>query len=296
MNILPFDKQVAIVAALCEGNSIRSVERLTDVHRDTIMRLGKRVGDGCAWLHDATMQNLQVSILQLDEAWSFVGKKQRRTAAGETDKGDQYVYVALDATNKAIISYTVGKRIAENTRAFAADIYSRIINQPQITTDGLEQYVPAIEEAFGIGVNYAMLVKRYEGEPGPDAARRYSPGWVVGVSRQRVIGRPRREHISTSFVERQNLSLRMGSRRFTRLTNGFSKKLANHEAAVSLYVAHYNLCRVHEALRITLAMGLGVTDHIWTIGELVEATTDGALPQPPGRRSGPFRVIDGGRQ
>jgi IS1 family transposase len=293
MNILPFDKQVAIIAALCEGNSIRAVERLTGVHRDTVMRLGVRVGDGCARLHDAMMRDLQVSILEFDEIWAFVGKKQRR-AGDDRASGDQYTFTALDATCKAIISYRTGKRTAENTRAFVHDVRARVINRPQITSDGFEPYGVAMEEAFGIDVDYAQLVKIYKAEPARDAARRYSPGYVVGVERARMVGRPRPERVSTSYVERSNLTLRMQQRRFTRLTNGFSKKLDNHQAAVSLYVGHYNLCRVHETLRITPAMALGVADHIWTVGELIEAALEGVARGPVGRMHGRFRVIDGG--
>lgn len=166
----------------------------------------------------------------------------------------------------------------------------RVINRPQITSDSFEPYVDAVERAFGADVDYAMLVKVYKAEPAKDAAWRYSPGYVVGVDRTRKAGRPKREHISTSYVERSNLTLRMQQRRFTRLTNGFSKKLEIHCTAVSLYVAHYNLCRVHEALRMTRAMPLGVTDHIWEIGELVEAALEGYEPPP---RYRPFQVING---
>ncbi len=273
MNILPYDRQTAAIAALTEGCSILATERLTGIHRDTIMRLGVRIGEGCASLHDGKMRNLQLPLLQLDEAWSYVAKKQRQATVLETNKGDQYLHIALYVTNKAIISYLVGKRTAENTGAFAQDVHNRIINRPQITTDGLEQYVLAIDDAFGIGVDYAQLVKVYKGEPAKDAARRYSPGWVVKVRHAEITGYPDRRYISTSHVERQNLSLRMTQRRFTRLTNGFSKRLRNHKAAVALYVGHYNLCRVHETLRITPGMALGVRDHIWTIEELIEEAT-----------------------
>jgi hypothetical protein len=167
------------------------------------------------------------------------------------------------------------------------------LNRPHISSDGFEPYVEAIEAAFGYPVNYGQIIKHYKAEPGPTAARRYSPGYVVGVERRDVFGKPIR--ISTSYVERSNLTVRMQQRRFTRLTNGFSKKLDNHVAAVGLFVAHYNLCRVHEALRMTPAMALGVTDHIWTIGELIEAATEDMQPQRPGKQRGPFRVIDGGR-
>ena len=293
MNILPFDKQIMAISALTEGCSIRAVERLTDIHRDTIMRLGVRVGKGCARLHDAMMRDLQVAVIEFDEIWAFVGKKQRR-AGDDRESGDQYTFTALDATRKAIISYRTGKRTAENTRAFVQDVRERVINRPQITSDGFGPYGVAMEEAFGADVDYSQLVKVYQAEPSRDAARRYSPGYVVGVERTRIVGRPRAEHVSTSYVERSNLTLRMQQRRFTRLTSGFSKKLDNHRAAVSLYVAHYNLCRVHETLRITPAMALGIADHIWTIGELIQASLEGVAHGPVGRMRGRFRVIDGG--
>ncbi len=289
MNILPFNQQVAAISALTEGCSIRATERLTDIHRDTVMRLGVRVGEGCARLHDRMMRDLHVPILELDEVWSFVGKKERR-ARKHPEQGDQYVFTALDATSKTIIAYMVGKRDHVTTHAFVDDLAERIVNRPDITSDGFKPYRDAINVAFDHGkVDYAMLIKNYAGEPGPDAARRYSPGWVVDVRRRVVAGRPR--HQSTSYVERSNLTVRMQSRRFTRLTNGFSKKLRNHRAAVALYVAHYNLCRVHETIRMTPAMALGVADHIWTIGELVEAATN---PETVPPRHTPFTVIDGG--
>ena len=292
MNILPFDKQIAAIAALTEGCSIRATERLTGVHRDSIMRLGVRVGGGCALIHDRLMRDLQVPILEFDEVWGYVGKKQRRTESGETDKGDQYTFTALDATSKAIISYITGKRTEHNTRAFVNDVWERIINRPQITTDGFGPYIEAVAECFGDGADFAQLVKHYAAEHSVEAKRRYSPLHVVRVERLVVSGRPR--HVSTSYVERSNLTLRMQQRRFTRLTNGFSKKLRNHKAAVALFVSHYNLCRVHETIRMTPAMALGVVDHIWEIGELVEAALEGVIPEPPGERHGRFRVIDGG--
>ena len=289
MNILPFDRQVRAIAALTEGVSIRATERLTDTHRDTIMRLGVRVGEGCARLHDDMMRGLQVPILEFDEVWGYVGKQQRRVERGETDKGDTYTFVALDAINKTIIAYVTGKRNEATTRAFVNDVWERIINRPQITTDGFAPYIEAVAECFGDGADFAQLVKHYAADHSVEAKRRYSPPHVVRVDRLVVSGRPR--HVSTSYVERSNLTLRMQQRRFTRLTNGFSKKLRNHRAAVALYVAHYNLCRVHETIRMTPAMALGVADHIWTIGELIEAATG---TQPEGRRVGRFTVIKGG--
>ena len=231
----------------------------------------------------------------MTEIWAFVGKKQRR-AGHDQDFGDQYTFTALDATSKTILAYRTGKRTAGNTQAFLHDLRARVINRPQITSDGFQPYRVAMEDSFGIDVDYAQLVKHYEAEPPKDTARRYSPGYVVGVDRRRVVGRPRHQHVSTSYVERSNLTIRMQQRRFTRLTSGFSKKLENHMAAVSLFVTHYNLCRVHETIRMTPAMQLGVTDHIWEIGELVEAAIEGVIPTPPGERRGPFRVIEGGRQ
>ncbi|HZK92353.1 MAG TPA: IS1 family transposase [Stellaceae bacterium] len=272
MNILTREKQVAVISAPTEGCSIRSVERLTNIHRDTIMRLGVRIGDGCAALHNDMMQFVQVNRLELDELWSYVGKKQRQLKPTDpADLGDQYVFLGIDGTRKAIISYRVGKRDSYNTHAFLADFRQRIVNKPEISSDGFFAYPNAVESAFGADCTFGQIIKQYHGEPAIDTARRYSPGVVVGVEYRRVVGAQAK--ISTSYVERTNLSVRMGSRRFTRLTNAFSKKLANHVAAVSLYVAHFNLCRVHEALRITPALAMGITDHIWSIGELVDAAT-----------------------
>ena len=291
-NVLPTDKQITIIAALTEGMSIRSTERLTGVHRDTIMRLGVRIGEGCAALHDRTMRNLQVGRAELDETWGYVAKKQRKVKKTDsTEVGDQYVFIGMDGTNKAIVSYEIGKRDVETTDIFIRDLRSRIINRPIINTDAFVTYPGAIEKYFGARVDYGQIVKKYKGDTNKTDERRYSPGVVVGVDRRVLMGSPGR--ISTSFIERQNLSLRMSQRRFTRLSNGFSKKLRNHKAAVGLYVAHYNLCRVHETLKITPAMALGVTDHVWSIEELVAAaTTEAPITDKP--RFSRFQVIQGG--
>lgn len=282
MNILSREKQVQIVAALVEGNSIRSVERMTGVHRDSIMRLGVRVGEGCRRLHDARMRNLQVSIIELDEQWAFIGKKQKRVTEEEkgTALGDCYVFVALDATSKAVLSYVTGKRDGLNTVALATDLRARVVNRPQITADGFAPYPGAIEEAFGDDVDFATLVKEYVTTPGNEAAVRYSPGHIRGITKTIVTGDPDKSAISTSYVERFNLTTRMHVRRFTRLTNGFSKKLENHRAAIALQFAFYNLCRWHEAIRCTPAMAVGVADHIWSIGELVDAALSASEPAP----------------
>jgi IS1 family transposase len=236
--------------------------------------------------------------LELDETWSFVGKKQKRVKRHETfAKGDQYVFVAVAGTQKAIVSYRVGKRDTRTRNLFIRDLRERVIGQPEISTDGFLPYLPAIRDAFGKGAVHGQIIKTYSVvDLRPQAAVRYSPCEVVPVERAVVSGLPMQ--ISTSYVERSNLSLRMASRRFTRLTNGFSKKLDNHVVAVSLYVAHFNLCRAHESLRTTPSVAIGVADHIWSIGELLDAalTTqpiDPVVTAPDRRRR--FRVIEGGK-
>jgi IS1 family transposase len=271
MNILSHEQQAKAVSALVEGCSIRSTERLTGIHRDTIMRLGVRVGEGCRRLHDAMMRDLQVSFIELDEQWSFIGKKQRHvTPEDSKDKGDCYVFVALDAVSKAVLSYIAGKRDGDHAEVLATDLRARVVNRPQITSDGFAPYIDAVDSAFGLGADFAQLVKVYQGDSQrQDAAHRYSPGHIRGTQKTVITGDPHEAHISTAYVERFNLTTRMAMRRFTRLTNAFSKKIENHRAAIALHIAYYNLCRVHEALRVTPAMQLGVTDHIWTIGELI---------------------------
>ena len=269
MNILRREKQEAAIAALVEGASIRSVERMTGIHRDTIMRLGYRVGQGCANLMDSYMQNLKCQNVQVDEIWCFVGKKQRHLK--DTDNleelGDQWVFVALDADSKLIPSYLVGKRTADNAQAFIDDLSNRLDNRVQLSSDSLTAYIEAVESAFGANVDYGQVVKAYEAEP--IGAGRYSPPHVVSAERKVIIGNPKNSKISTSYVERQNLTMRMQMRRFTRLTNAFSKKLENLKAAVALHFAHYNFVRIHSSLRVTPAMAAGVTDHLWSISELM---------------------------
>jgi len=294
MNVLPRDKQIAVIAALTEGCSIRSVERLTSIHRDTIMRLGVRVGNGCAALHDALMRGLNVGRIELDETWSFVAKKQRHLKPDDpADFGDQYVFLALAGAAKAILSWKVGKRDGDNCRDFLADLRQRVLGAPEISSDGFPAYPDSVERAFGADCSFATIEKHYAADGAVEAARRYSPDAVVSVTTRHVVGAQRT--VSTSYIERQNLTLRMQQRRFTRLVNGFSKKLDNHIAAVALYVAHYNFCRVHETLRVTPAMQLGVTDHVWSIGELIDAALTSAAPAPSGQRFGRFTVIEGGR-
>jgi IS1 family transposase len=280
-NVLPRDKQIAAIAALCEGVSIRAAERLTGVNRGTVMSLGARVGEGSAKLHNALTRNLNVSRLEFDEIWQYVGKK--RKAVRPTDPhtvGDQYTFIALAGAAKAIVSYSTGKRTYEATLDFARDVRDRVLGAPEISTDGLPAYPQAIEQAFKQHCSHGVIVKSYAAVAGNKAARRYSPGEVVSVEVQHAIGEP--VYVSTSYVERANLTLRMSQRRFTRLINAFSKKFKHHEAAVALYAAQYNFCRVHETLRITPAMQLGVTDHVWSIGELIDAALAGEIPEGSG--------------
>jgi IS1 family transposase len=308
MNVTPFETQVRIISALTEGCSIRSTERLTGTHRDTVMRLGVRVGQGCERLHDRLMRDLQVNVIELDEQWDFIAKKQKRVQTDDpAEYGDVWLYVALASTQKAVLSYLVGKRSTANTYALARDLRARIVNRPQITSDGYAPYVGAIENAFGWNVDFATLTKEYASDSvAPDAAHRYSPGHVIGSERTVIRGRPDPDLISTSYVERFNLSSRMQMKRFARLTIAHSKRLENHRAAVSLWVNFYNLCRVHESLRCTPAMALGVTDHIWSIAELIAAALEPtAIPPLPDRtpqstlRPGytplKLRVIPGGK-
>lgn len=275
-NNLSTEKKLAALGALVEGNSIRSTERMTGVHRDTITRLLVRVGVGCAALLDEKMVNLSCERLELDELWSFVGKKQRqvRNTDDANRVGDQWTYVAIDATSKAIPSFLVGKRTMENTNAFVRDVAARLRNRVQISTDGLRMYIDAISASFGDDVDYAQIVKSYEAEL--DGTGRYSPPRVTATEKTPIFGAPVAEWVSTSFVERSNLSMRMGMRRFTRLTNGFSKKLENHCAAVALYVAHYNFVRSHRTLRMTPAVAAGVESSMWGLDELLAATEERA--------------------
>ena len=300
MNNLPLSKQVEIISALCEGIGQRAVSRLFDTDRKTVARLALRVGRGCAELHDRMMVGLRVNRIELDEIWGYVGKKQKRVERHEiAAKGDQYTYIALGSSTRAIITYRTGKRDGETTDNFVQDLRGRVLGVPEISTDGYLPYQNAIRDAFNGKAHHGVIVKTYSvtNLAVKDAARRYSPAEVVAVEHQVVSGFPVK--ISASYVERQNLTLRMGQKRFARLTNGFSKKLDCHLSAVSLYVAHYNLCRVHESLRCTPAMALGITDRVWTIADLIEAALAtqpiNPVPSAPDRRKR-FAVIQGGKK
>lgn len=270
MNRLPLDRQAQAIHCLVEGNSIRSTERLTGIHRDTIMRLLVSVGEQCVALMDETMRGLTCERIQVDEIWAYVGKKQRQVTEDDDRArvGDMWTYVAMDADTKLVPSFLVGKRDAANTRAFITDISERVVNRVQLSSDALNQYAVAVEEAFGVDIDYGQVVKFYDAEPiGPG---RYSPPKVVAAQKARIQGSPDEAHISTSYVERQNLTMRMQMRRFTRLTNAFSKKVENLRAAVALHFAHYNFVRPHSALRVTPAMEAGVTNRLWVLEELIQ--------------------------
>jgi IS1 family transposase len=276
-NVLPREKQVAVISALVEGCSMRATERMTGVNRETIGTLLVRVGNGCADLMDEKMRDLGCDRLEIDELWAFVSKKQRHVTSEDDASrvGDTWTYVALDADTKLVPSFLVGKRDAACTQAFISDVASRLRNRVQISTDGLRSYIEAIGAAFAeTGVDYAQLHKTYEAEAtGPG---RYSPPKVIATEKTPVFGEPDADLVSTSYVERQNLTVRMGVRRYTRLTNAFSKKLENHVAATALHFAHYNFVRRHQTLRCSPAMAAGVERTLWSVGDLLEATLDGA--------------------
>ena len=269
MNKLNIEKQASIISALVEGNSIRSTERMTGVHRDTIMRLLVRVGNGCTAIMDQTMRNLPCETIQVDEIWCYVGKKRTSIAntAAEPHLGDQWTYVAIDPDSKLIPNYLVGKRNGKNTRKFLGSLSARMANRVQLSSDALRHYVDEVDAAFGGNVDYASIVKSYE--ENPVGAGRYSPPRVVSVSKKSLRGSPNFDLISTSHVERQNLNMRMCMRRFTRLTNGFSKKLENLKAAVALHFAHYNFCRIHKTIKVTPAMEIGIVNELWSIQDLI---------------------------
>jgi IS1 family transposase len=239
------------------------------VGKHTVLRLLEDAGCACAAFHDANVRNLSVRRLQCDEVWSFVYAKQKNVTAQQMEDGagDCWTWTAIDADTKLIVSYMLGQRGAPTANAFMQDVASRVSTRIQLTTDGHRVYAEAVEDAFGAEIDYAMLVKLY-GSSGDNPESRYSPATCIGCRTGVLSGSPNPKYISTSYVERQNLSMRMGMRRFTRLTNGFSKKFENHAHQVALYFMHYNYCRVHSTLRVTPAMEADLTDHVWTLTEL----------------------------
>ncbi len=279
MNTLAADKKLTIVNALVEGTSIRSIERMTGTHRDTIMRLSLSVGNACARFLDARIKNVTARKVQCDEIWTYVFKKQGRISADENAAGigDQYVFVGIDAETKLVISHLVGKRDGSSAYYFMRDLKDRLATRVQLTTDGFKPYINAVDDTFGIDVDYAQLIKIY-GQPKASAASErnwYEPVRVMGAIPMGVTGNPRAMVVSTSHVERQNLTMRMQMRRFTRLTNAYSKKLDNLKAAIALHFAWYNFVRVHQTLRVTPAMAANLTDHVWSLSDLLLSILDG---------------------
>jgi IS1 family transposase len=269
MNKLSASDRVRVVAALVEGNSIRSTVRMTGIAKNTVVKLLVDLGYACFEYHDRRVRGVKVRRLQCDEIWSFVGAKAKNARLDKKADGwgDAWTWTAIDADTKLCLSYMVGGRDASWARAFMDDCADRIKGRVQITTDGHRVYLQAVEDAFGADVDYAQLQKIYGASLEPET--RYSPARCIGSDMKVVTGNPDPKHISTSFVERQNLTMRMSMRRFTRLTNGFSKKLENHICAVALYFFYYNFCRVHQTLRVTPAMEAGLTDHVFELDEMV---------------------------
>lgn len=275
---VPEDKALLAIQLLIEGTSIRSAERITGLHRDTIIRLLVLAGERCIALMDTRMRNLRCKHVQSDEIWTYVAKKQRRITVDDPNEfGDAWVFIAIDADTKLIPAYTIGKRSRESTYEFLTNLRGCIADEHrfQITTDGFHFYRRGVEDVFAGQADFAQLIKLYGDYGQHDAAGRYSPAPMIEVITKIRDGRPDPRHISTSYIERQNLTLRMSLRRFTRLTNAFSKKLDNLKAACALHFAYYNFCRVHKSLRVTPAQEAGLTDHIWTIAELLAVTFRG---------------------
>lgn len=282
MNMLTTAERARIISALVEGNSIRATCRMTGFAKNTVTKLLVDMGAVCLQAHDELVKGLKSKRVQCDEIWSFVGAKMKNVREENADKqGDAWTWTAIDADSKLIVSYLVGQRGPRWAKAFMEDVASRIDSRIQLTTDGLKMYGEAVEGAFGMDVDYAMLIKLY-GNDSYDL--RYSSGDCIGTQTAVMMGRPDPKHISTSFVERQNLTMRMSIRRFTRLTNGFSKKMENHEAAVALHFMHYNFCRVHKTLRVAPAMEAGIAHHVWTMEELVSL-----IPTEEPKKRAPYK-------
>lgn len=269
MNRLSTSERARVVASLVEGNSIRATVRMTGVAKNTIVKLLGELGAACSKYQDETIRNVSSKRVQCDEIWSFVGAKQKNASVEKKAEGwgDCWTWTALDADSKLILSFRLGDRTLATAYDFMHDLADRIANRIQLTTDGYKVYLEAVESAFNEDVDYSMLHKVYQSNP--EGQTRYSPAKCVGCTTQTVAGNPDPKHVSTSFVERQNLTMRMSMRRFTRLTNGFSKKLENHAAMVALYFMYYNFGRVHQTLRVTPAMEAGIADHVWSIEEIV---------------------------
>jgi IS1 family transposase len=272
MNKLSIEKQVQIISCLVEGNSMRATSRMVGCSINTVTKLLIEVGIACAKYQDKALRNLFCKRIQCDEVWSFCYAKEKNVPKehrGEFGYGDVYTWTAICADTKLVPSFLVGRRDAAHAHVFMDDLAGRLKNRVQLTTDGHRAYLDAVENTFGGDIDYAQLVKIY-GQTNSESERRYSAPDCIGTEKKFINGNPDKEHISTSYVERQNLTMRMSMRRFTRLTNGFSKKIDNLFYAVALYFMYYNFGRIHKTLRVTPAMEAGITDHVWTLEEIIK--------------------------
>jgi IS1 family transposase len=287
VNKLPLSKRIQILAMLCEGSSMRSISHVADVSINTVSKLLVEAGEACLILHDDTVRNVKASRIQCDEIWSFCHAKAKNVAtakAAPEGAGDVWTWTAIDADTKLIVSYYVGDRSGESAMVLMDDLQARLANRVQLTTDGHKAYLEAVEGAFGGDVDFAQLVKLYG--PTITAPGRYSPAECTGIKKIRREGNPDIAHVSTSYVERQNLTMRMSMRRFTRLTNAFSKKLDNHIHALALYFVFYNFTRIHKTLRVSPAMAAGITDRLWSLDDIVAKIDAMAAPAKP---RGPYK-------
>ena len=271
MNKLPLAKRAHILGLLVEGNSLRAASRLADCSINTVTKLLVDVGMACEKYHDEHVRNVPSKRIQCDEIWSFVYSKEKNASVEDKatgTAGDCWTWTALDADSKLMVTWQIGRRDSETGIPFMRDLASRLSGRIQLTTDAFSAYRPLVGDAFHGNVDYAMLIKIFTNPGGPGAAGKYSPGECCGTKRKVIRGNPDQDHISTSYVERQNLTMRMCMRRFTRLTNGFSKKVENHAYAVALHFMYYNFGRIHKSLRVTPAMAAGISDHVWSLEEL----------------------------
>ena len=284
MNKLSVAMRAQILSLLCEGSSMRAITRITGVSLNTVSKLLIDAGKACAAYHDEYVRGVKATRIQCDEIWAFCYSKQKNVPtakAAPEGAGDVWTWTALEASSKLLVSYLVGGRDSEYAMALMDDMRGRLANRVQLTTDGLKSYLVAVEEAFGADVDYAQLVKLY-GEA-PEAQKRYSPAECIGARKEEITGAPDKAHISTSYVERHNLTIRMGNRRFTRLTNAFSKKLENHFHMIALYFVFYNFARIHKTLKMSPALAAGITNRLWSMDDIValielrEAVADGSL-------------------
>ena len=268
MNILPMEKKTLILSLLCEGSSVRATSRIADVSPVTVLKLLLEAGEKAKDIQDSQMVNIQSNYIQVDETWSYVGKKQKQTTPlDDEEMGDQYVFVAMDSETKLVPAFLVGKRNGSNTLSFMDELKYRITSRFQLSTDAFAPYFNVVDSVFGNDVDYGQIHKEYREET--KGEKRYSPGQIIRVTIKSLIGNPKRKHISTSHIERQNLTIRMNMRRFTRLTNGYSKSLRHHKAAVALHFFFYNFVRIHESLRVTPAMEAKITNKLWNWSDLL---------------------------